>query len=287
MKDSLDLIVLGNPRSGTTLLRLALSAHPEICIPPECGFAIWLESKFGCAPFPESAESFAMAVIKSKKFETWGLTVNDVIDALRMAHAESYQEAVVTVYKIYAEKSGNAPNLLGDKNNYYVYHIDQLYEVFPSAKVVWIVRDPRDTFCSYKALKNRDSSQSSYYPGLSCTTKEFNASWLEVNECRQQCLKRFEKNGFMLVRYEDLVGSPAATLEKLCRFLGVKFNERMLRFYEFSDEPIEFLEWKQKTTKPFDGKSVGRYLGELDFTEISAIEIAAGDVMQALGYDLS
>ncbi len=31
-------IVVGSPRSGTTLLRFMLDAHPELAIPPETGF---------------------------------------------------------------------------------------------------------------------------------------------------------------------------------------------------------------------------------------------------------
>src|SRR5687767_5630613 len=33
-------IIVGAPRSGTTLLRFMLDAHPEIAIPPETGFLI-------------------------------------------------------------------------------------------------------------------------------------------------------------------------------------------------------------------------------------------------------
>src|SRR6185437_10887754 len=31
-------IIVGSPRSGTTLLRLMLDSHPELTIPPETGF---------------------------------------------------------------------------------------------------------------------------------------------------------------------------------------------------------------------------------------------------------
>ncbi len=40
------IIVLGNPRSGTTMFRLMLTAHSEICIPPECGFFQWYYPDF-------------------------------------------------------------------------------------------------------------------------------------------------------------------------------------------------------------------------------------------------
>jgi hypothetical protein len=38
-------IIVGAPRSGTTLLRFMLDSHPELAIPPETGF-LTLATKF-------------------------------------------------------------------------------------------------------------------------------------------------------------------------------------------------------------------------------------------------
>ncbi|MDE2234040.1 MAG: sulfotransferase, partial [Gammaproteobacteria bacterium] len=59
--------VIGSPRSGTTLLRLILTSHPQIVVPPECGFVTWLYPTFGewgLSEFtiPENIERFATAV---------------------------------------------------------------------------------------------------------------------------------------------------------------------------------------------------------------------------------
>ena len=40
------VFVLGSPRSGTTLLRLMLTCHRHIVVPPECGFCVWLYPQF-------------------------------------------------------------------------------------------------------------------------------------------------------------------------------------------------------------------------------------------------
>jgi len=37
-------VVIGAPRSGTTMLRLMLDAHPDLAIPPETGFLSELSS---------------------------------------------------------------------------------------------------------------------------------------------------------------------------------------------------------------------------------------------------
>jgi len=43
------IFLIGAERSGTTLLRLMLTAPPAICIPPESLFFVALESKYGAA----------------------------------------------------------------------------------------------------------------------------------------------------------------------------------------------------------------------------------------------
>jgi len=40
------IFILGNPRSGTTLLRLTLACHPQLAVPAECGFALWLHGRY-------------------------------------------------------------------------------------------------------------------------------------------------------------------------------------------------------------------------------------------------
>jgi len=40
------IFIIGNPRLGTSLLRVILNAHPNLVIPPECGFAMWLYPQF-------------------------------------------------------------------------------------------------------------------------------------------------------------------------------------------------------------------------------------------------
>ena len=73
------IIILGNPRSGTTLLRLILASHSQIVIPPEAGFMCWLSQYYASAA-PSSwknklfLEEFSLEVCKSKKFITWGLS---------------------------------------------------------------------------------------------------------------------------------------------------------------------------------------------------------------------
>src|SRR5687768_7623927 len=65
--------IVGAPRSGTTLLRLMLDAHPGIAIPAETGFFSSLASSMGQGTFPDSAEEFLPLITRGHTWPDFGL----------------------------------------------------------------------------------------------------------------------------------------------------------------------------------------------------------------------
>lgn len=276
------LFVLGNPRSGTTIFRLLLSAHPQISIPPECGFAQWLADAYSSERFPEATEQFYRDVIKCKKFETWGLTLDDLTSESTHYEPSNFQEAVGNVYKAYARKRHRPDALLGDKNNYYIELVPELHHHFPEASILWITRDPRDVFCSYLDLSAR-RLETPYAPKLDTSAEAFSTKWGDAYAAMSDAKKRFGTR-FHELRYEDLAKSPKDSLEACCRHLGLAFHPAMLRAHESSDEPTEFLAWKEKTTSPINPSMVGRHLRDLPPQDRETIESLLAGPMRTLGY---
>jgi len=277
------LFILGNPRSGTTVLRLSLSSHNNICVPPEGGFALWLEKQFIEQAFPVSLEAFIDAVLASKKFETWSLSKQTIMDLADVKSVTDYSSAVELVYQAYAKKIGKSNcRVIGDKNNFYTGMVGSLYRLFTESKVLWITRDPRDVFCSYKELKNRELN-SKYAPNLEQDPEKFALEWCDVMEHRKEARTLFG-SGFCAIRYEDLVSNPEKSLTRVSRFLGLEYDPQMLEFHKQSDEPESFLAWKEKTKYPFSNSQVGRYQRDLSSHEISVIESVAGDYMALVDY---
>src|SRR5690606_42086136 len=68
--------ILSNPRSGSSLLRIMLDCHPDIVVPPECGFLEWWYSKYKDWSIEDSVNKskvseFCLDLSSSRKFETW------------------------------------------------------------------------------------------------------------------------------------------------------------------------------------------------------------------------
>jgi hypothetical protein len=256
--------ILGNPRSGTSLFRLMLGAHPSIVAPPECGFIQWNYDSFGNADFTQENQrsAFAEAVLESKKMETWGLSKKDLLDAFDLVPSANYQslcEAVFTAYATSRDSKG-LPEVAVDKNNYYLDYLEEINQAMPHATYLHLVRDLRDVAGSYLEI-DRKKHEGKYAPKLATTAEEIASNWCENNE-RTAAFLADKKH--LVVRYEDLLVRPEIELARVASFLEISYDERMTRFYEFNDEPQETLGWKQKTLQPLDASRAGAFRRELD-----------------------
>lgn len=284
------VFVIGNPRSGTTLLRLMLTNHANIVIPPECGFAVWFYEKYHALGFSESViDAFIQDISTARKIETWDLDYAKLREYIIKSNAVSYPQAVSAVYEFYGHSLGRTFHRWGDKNNFYLSHIETLHAMYPSAQFVHIVRDGRDIACSYKGLgKSRMSSK--YAPNLPVNIREIAYEWVEnIHKIRESFEKLPSKQVFE-VRYEDLVLQPVQELQKICYFLGEPYDPAMESYYIKNQverqEPVEFLLWKAKTVEKPTDSEVEKYKRELTDVEIAEFEHISGSILKLYDYNI-
>lgn len=282
------LFIIGNPRSGTSLLRLMLTNHSDICIPPECGFIQWWFNKYGNWTKSDTqnkikVESFITDLSQSKKIETWNLDFKKLSFEIETEAPESYPELCKLVIKRYANQQQKKPFYLGDKNNYYLKHLSLISELFPDARFVSIVRDGRDIACSYRKLQNLDTT-SPYKPQLSVEIRDIALEWVSNLEKTEKLFTSLEKDNYIWVRYEDLVTLPQKTLQRLSDFLDIPYQENMLNYYTSHLEPKALLAWKKKTLEKPDASNTKKYLKELSKEEVSEFEAIGQDMLKAFNY---
>src|SRR3954471_5477651 len=85
MADDRPIIVVGCPRSGTTMLQLMLHAHPRIALPPENRFvlpAYERRPEFGDRSRPGNRRALPRWIAGTPQFEDLGLDEQRVIDAV-------------------------------------------------------------------------------------------------------------------------------------------------------------------------------------------------------------
>jgi hypothetical protein len=93
----------------------------------------------------------------------------------------------------------------------------------------------------------------------------------------------------MTLRYQNLVDDTEGVLMQVCDFLGVNFEDQMLKYYK-RDE-VGFAEgeksWKEGTLKPIQKDKNEEWKSKLTKWQISLVEDTVGEYLQKMGYKKS
>lgn len=279
------IFILGNPRSGTSLLRLMLDSHTAIGIPPESHFFLWLEEKYG--DWDEVfLEDYLEDLFLSTKFETWNLKKHDLKNFILSNSCDSYAKLTSLVYLFYSINNQPDISFWGDKNSLWVDKLEKIDFYYPNAYYVFIVRDGRDVACSYKSL-NKKQMLHKYAPKLDNDVSEIAKKWSFHNTKVDSFLSKISINNFVKIRYEDLVNKPEETLKNVLKMLGLSLEKEQLNYFKRTRESIEpdiFFHWKEKLLKPLDVDNIGKYKNELTNDEINTFNQIAYQVLKQNSY---
>lgn len=277
------------------MLRLMLTCHRSIIVPPECGFILWLEAAHGKwttddADNATTVANFVKDLLGCRKFDTWGLNGEMVTQAIASTRPANYASLCACVVSAYARSQGRTPGIWGDKNNFHISRIGDLLRLFPAARFLHIVRDGRDVACSYRNVMEK-GSDSPYAPRLATSMTEIAREWSSNVGVAERALSILPPGQHATVTYENLTGHPDSTLEKICAWLELPFDPQMLDFHSINKayqlEPSSTMDWKARTMKPVSKDTVGQYTTVLSGAEVEEFERVAGSVLLSIGYGLA
>lgn len=287
------LFIIGNPRSGTTMLRLILTSHSELLIPPECGFILWLKDKYAKWRQQDNyisakRSSFIDDLFCSKKFDTWKLDRRITEEKIIALQPVSYAELCGVVYAAYGSSIGKSYSLWGDKNNFHINHMGDLLGLYGNAKFLHIVRDGRDVACSYREVMAKNSN-SPYAPKLKTDISDIAMEWFSNVMRGDSFMNIIPSDQALTVRYEDLIRNPSGTAQSMCDWLGLKFESDMLNFHlKNRDEMLEprlTMDWKGRTLEPISDETIGRYKISLNSDELNQFEAIAKQALNKFNYE--
>lgn len=281
------LFIIGSPRSGTSLLRLILTSHSQILVPPECGFIIWLHTKYANWQRSDNNNgsrltSFLDDLFESKKFDTWLLDKTFIKDQIVARQPENYAELCGVVYATFGMTTGKDFSMWGDKNNFHINHLGELLNLYKKARFLHIVRDGRDVACSYREVMAA-KSKSPYAPKLETNITNIALEWSNNVMKIDSFMTLMPREATMTIRYEDLVLNSSSSVMAICEWIGMPFEADMLNFYQQNKskklEPELTMDWKKRTLQPISDDTLGRYASLLsneeqdEFLAVAAIAL--------------
>ena len=277
--------VVGVSRSGTTLLRLMLDAHPDLAIPAETRFLPELFALVGVGAGPDPITDFLTA---HERWGDFGLDAGELRRRIAELSRPSPGAVARAFYELYAEGQGKAR--WGDKSPPYVSAMPVIRAALPEARFIHLIRDGRDVAASLLAR-----------PWGMRKPRRIARRWVrEVTRARRDAAG-MPPGCYLETRYEDLVAEPDRVLREICSLVELDYDPAMLRYHEraesrlaeLGDRPgrdgrarsasqraIQF----ERVRRPLDRARAGSWREELSAEDRAEFESLAGGLLAELGY---
>jgi hypothetical protein len=196
--------IVGAPRTGSTLLRRILNAHSQVAIPPESPFLI----DYLTADHVPAARRLEL-LVADPDYRAWPQGVTSRLQA------RDLPSGIAEIHASYAAAVGKSR--WGHKTPRLVRHWKKLAGLFPDARFIHVMRDPRAVAASLrKSAAHRTHALAA-------------ARRWHLDTSSGLAMERDLGPRALRVRYEDLVSAPEATVQGLCAFLDLVFDAVMLR----------------------------------------------------------
>lgn len=254
-----------------------LNAHPDVCFPPESHFfRQYMTSRRRRVRLEKrGVDRFAELLRRDHYFPRLHLDIQDLLEPY-MKGGREFQ--LLRVYQRMLKQycTGEEAHTLGDKDPRFIDYLDALYVLIPEAKIIHVIRDPRDVLVS--RIKANWSSVYSWWLHVFVYRAQLNLG-------RNTGQKKYGKN-YMELQYEKLISDPEETLAGVCDHLGVSFHEAMLDFRQSAEKLVteEETHWKKETMGPLLGNNTGKWRGVLSPWRVRLTETVCSEAFCDPGY---
>jgi hypothetical protein len=192
--------VVGAPRSGTTLLRLLLGHHPDICGCEEMNYVTPALVEHGGPP--PDLEAYRHFLRLNRGFRMSGYEIDPGLDFEQLPHSFLAQR----------RRLDGRP-LVGAVVHH---HFDQILRIWPGARFILLNRDPRDV------------ARSSVKMGWAGSAWGGATTWLHAQDAWARLCANVPAARRVELRFEDLVDEPKAVLERACELIGTHYDPAMM-----------------------------------------------------------
>ena len=226
LRDERPLLVVGMPRSGTTLVEQILAAHPQAHGCGELTGIVGIADGIAAQTrlrWPQDAEKLATSWLHD--------------------HARRY--LATAAHGVPA----NARRLI-DKQPYNFLHVGLIAMLFADARIVWCRRDPRDIALSIFS--------ESFAPSATYATDLDDIAFMIAQQ--ERLMRHWQTVSplpMLEVQYETMVTDTEPQIRRLIDFAGLSWDERCLDFHNSGRSVQTLSRWQVR--QPMHSKSIGRW----------------------------
>ena len=262
------IIIGGCGRSGTTLLRCILNAHPDVVIGPESNLFL-----------PDPVQLRYIQAVMGAKLDT----LEHIAKRSRCR-----AEFIDIFFDFYTQL--HEGRIWGEKTPRNVRRLDWIFAHFPSARFVHVIRDGRDVTCSLRSHPRYITGQDGRLMESNKHSAVAPAAMRWVHDVGLG-LKWKDDKRYIEVRYERLVQDTEQQIRELCTRLGLRIMraalEAMLGHHLHDHGDPAMFPQNQAAVEPVYTDSVERWRRDMTEQEVAEFNHIGGDLNVELGYSLT
>lgn len=247
MRRSFPVFIVGEARSGSTILFRTLLNHPafkpRVENLQETSFIIQAAAAANfTATEPRNMRRFMLE--DEKEWAAFLSSIRPLRGWLRLASLTGKRGAwwlgpsvwVARSYAFHAKRARRVGRLV-EKTPNHIYHLDRILRCFPNARLIYIHRHPVDVYSSLVRRGTVDPKAD----WARVTVEEFCGRY-RSHLWRALDGESRHPESLRLLRYEEFTANPEAVLADLCQFLGVPYMPEALASL---DDPDGWAHWEK------------------------------------------
>lgn len=223
------VFVLAPPRSGSTLLRVMLGGHPNLFAPPEP--LLFSFNNLGRRAKAFESDPFWLEGVTQAVKEATGMSADEA--AARMRSFEEQGTSITDFFNWFQSQMGDRQ--LVDKTPSYAYEpqtLQRIEKMFKRARFIHLTRHPYAMIRSYEEARMDVQIRARFNRPLDLSSRQVAEMIYTIcHENIRDFLATIPAERQMRVSFEDLVSQPGSEAERICSFLGLPMDERMLDPY--------------------------------------------------------
>jgi hypothetical protein len=275
------VFLVGSPRSGTTVLKRMVAAHPRITITRETHWIprFW-ERRKGIDADGRVNSEIVDKLFGYHRFYQMKIKREKLADFVASRPGLTFAELVSELFDRFASRRGKP--LAGDKTPEYVRKLPTLFALWPATRAVHLIRDGRDVCLSLRnwRLVGKAAGRFATWCDEPVMTAALWWKALVAKGCEDG--QRLGPEKYLDIRYELLVADPERACRQIAEFLAIPYDEAMPRYYEGLTIGGPGLSANAAWLPPTPG--LRKWREQMPSAELEQFEAVAGDLLTTLGY---
>jgi Sulfotransferase family len=266
------LFIAGPDRSGTTLMYALLASHADVSMVRRTNMWRYFHGRYGDLAEPANRERCLAAMVGYRRMRH----LQPDPDRIRrefLQGAPTYGRLFALFHQHHAERAG--ARRWGDKSLHTEHYADRVFAEFPDARIIHMIRDPRDRYASACNRHGQELSRVGAATGR----------WLASTRAARRNQAR-HSDRYVVVRYEDLARAPDRTMRQICADVGLAYSPSLLAMSGAPEHRDRGGNSSFGDLEPgaISTRAVGRFRTVLTPPDIAFIQLVARRQMDAFGY---